>query len=193
MAAPAFAGAQREEALAANVASVMQRSIADANAPELVFDNPRERDAWLAEMSRRLARKVPDPWTRQRLLTAIQYEATRAGLDPQLILGLVEVESGFRRYAISSAGARGLMQVMPFWVRTIGAPTHNLFDLTTNLRYGCTILRYYLDNEQGNLSRALARYNGSLGKNDYPDMVIGAWRGHWQWTFSPSSVTAMAK
>ncbi|KMN37996.1 MULTISPECIES: lytic transglycosylase domain-containing protein [Chromobacterium] len=178
---PAWAGAQKEEALAANVASTMRRSVSDANAPRLVFDDQREADAWLGEMSSRLAKRIPDKWTRERLLTAIHYEATRAGLDPQLVLGLVQVESGFNKYAISGVGARGLMQVMPFWVRSIGNPQHNLFDLTTNLRYGCTILRYYLDIERGNLFRALGRYNGSLGRAEYPNLVMGAWKGRWHW------------
>ncbi|GHD75782.1 lytic transglycosylase domain-containing protein [Vogesella fluminis] len=181
-AVPAWAGAQREEALAANVASAMSRSIADINAPRLVFDNPHEGAAWLAEMSRRLQKRIPDQWLRERLLTAVQYEATRAGLDPQLVLGLIQVESGFKKYAISPVGARGLMQVMPFWVRSIGASGHNLFELTLNLRYGCTILRHYLDIERGNLFRALGRYNGSLGRAEYPNLVVGAWRSHWQWT-----------
>jgi len=179
--APAWAGAQREEALAANVASAMSRSIADVNAPRLVFEVPREGPLWLAEMSRRLEKRIPDPWTRERLLTAIHYEATRAGLDPQMVLGLIQVESGFKKYAISPVGARGLMQVMPFWVRSIGASGHNLFDLTTNLRYGCTILRHYLDIERGTLFRALGRYNGSLGRAEYPNLVVGAWKAHWQW------------
>ncbi|WP_174872923.1 lytic transglycosylase domain-containing protein [Vogesella oryzae] len=180
-ATPAWAGAQREEALAANVASAMSRSVSDINAPRLVFDNPREGPLWLAEMSRRLQSRLPDQWMRERLLTAVQYEATRAGLDPQLVLGLIQVESGFNKYAISPVGARGLMQVMPFWVRNIGAANHNLFDLTTNLRYGCTILRHYLDMENGNLFRALGRYNGSLGQAEYPNLVVGAWQRHWQW------------
>lgn len=179
---PAWAGAQREEALAANVASAMSRTIADINAPRLVFDSPEEGQLWLAEMSRRLQKRIPDSWMRQRLLTAIQYEASRAGLDPQLVLGLIQVESGFNKYAISPAGARGLMQVMPFWVRQIGTPQHDLFELTMNLRYGCTILRYYLDMERGNLFRALGRYNGSLGRPEYPNLVIGAWRKQWSWT-----------
>lgn len=185
LAAPAWAGAQREEALSANVASAMSRSVSDVNAPRLVFDDAREGQAWLAEMSRRLEKRVPDAWFRERLLTAIHYEATRAGLDPQLVLGLIHVESGFKKYAISPVGARGLMQVMPFWVRAIGAPRHNLFDLTTNLRYGCTILRHYLDIEKGNLFRALGRYNGSLGQAKYPGAVLGAMRAHWQWTPPP--------
>ncbi|MBV8680170.1 MAG: lytic transglycosylase domain-containing protein [Aquitalea sp.] len=184
---PAWAGAQREEALAANVASAMSRTIADVNAPQLVFDTPQEGQAWLAEMSRRLQKRIPDSWMRARLLTAIQYEATRAGLDPQLVLGLIQVESGFNKYAISPAGARGLMQVMPFWVRQIGSPQHNLFELTLNLRYGCTILRHYLDMEHGSLYRALGRYNGSLGRPEYPNLVIGAWKKQWAWT-QPSSL-----
>ncbi|WP_374496990.1 lytic transglycosylase domain-containing protein [Vogesella indigofera] len=188
---PAWAGAQREEALAANVASAMSRSIADINAPRLVFDNPHEGAAWLAEMSRRLQKRLPDQWLRERLLTAVQYEATRAGLDPQLVLGLIQVESGFNKYAISPVGARGLMQVMPFWVRSIGASEHNLFELTLNLRYGCTILRHYLDIERGNLFRALGRYNGSLGRAEYPNLVVGAWRANWQWT-PPASLQQTA-
>lgn len=180
-ATPARAGAQREEALAANVASAMSRSVSDINAPRLVFEDPREGPLWLAEMSRRLQSRIPDQWMRERLLTAVQYEATRAGLDPQLVLGLIQVESGFNKYAISPVGARGLMQVMPFWVRSIGAPGHNLFELTTNLRYGCTILRHYIDMEGGNLFRALGRYNGSLGQATYPNLVVGAWKRHWLW------------
>jgi len=180
-ASPAWAGAQREEALAANVASAMSRSVSDINAPRLVFEDPREGPLWLAEMSRRLQARIPDQWMRERLLTAVQYEATRAGLDPQLVLGLIQVESGFNKYAISPVGARGLMQVMPFWVRSIGTPAHNLFELTTNLRYGCTILRHYIDMEGGNLFRALGRYNGSLGQATYPNLVVGAWKRHWLW------------
>ncbi len=180
-ATPAWAGAQREEALAANVASAMSRSVSDINAPRLVFEDAREGPLWLAEMSRRLQSRIPDQWMRERLLTAVQYEATRAGLDPQLVLGLIQVESGFNKYAISPVGARGLMQVMPFWVRSIGASGHNLFELTTNLRYGCTILRHYIDIEGGNLFRALGRYNGSLGQATYPNLVAGAWKRHWLW------------
>ena len=112
----------------------------------------------------------------------IQYEATRADLNPQMVLGLIEVESAFRQYAVSNVGAKGLMQVMPFWQRYIGNESHNLFDIRTNLRYGCTILRHYSNLENGNLHRALARYNGSLGSNRYPNAVIGAWLNRWQWT-----------
>ncbi len=183
------AGAQREEALSASVASAMRSSIDNPNPPRLVFARQDEGEAWLQDMSRRLARRMPDAWARERLLTRVHYEATRAGLDPQLVLGLIQVESGFRQYAVSSAGARGLMQVMPFWVRSIGAPNHNLFDPTQNLRYGCTILRHYLDLERGNLFRALGRYNGSLGRADYPNLVHAAWR---QWRWEPPLRTAAA-
>ena len=176
-----WAGAQKEEALSASVQTSMQRSINDALQPRLLFANEREGQAWLDAMSARLAKRVPDEFVRKRLLTAIHYEAKRAGLDPQLVLGLIYVESGFNRYAISSAGARGLMQVMPFWVRQIGSNRHNLFDVHTNLRFGCTILRHYLDIEKGDLFRALGRYNGSLGRPEYPNAVHGAWKKLFAW------------
>jgi soluble lytic murein transglycosylase-like protein len=170
----ALAGNQKEEALSSSVQSLMRRSVVDRIVPTLAFISAAEREAWLNRLSPKLARRIPDEFMRRRLLMAIYYEATRAGLDPQLVLGLIHVESNFRPYAVSSVGARGLMQVMPFWQRTIGTPEQSLFDLYTNLRYGCTILRHYLDIEQGNLFRALGRYNGSLGKAAYPNMVFTA-------------------
>lgn len=175
----AQAGAQREEALSASVRAMLQRAVADKAAPKLAFASQEEANAWLSEMSQRLARRMPNEADRLDFLRTVHYEATRAGLDPHLVLGVIEVESGFRKYAVSKVGARGYMQVMPFWTRTIGARDHNLFHLRTNLRYGCTILRHYLDIEQGNLHRALARYNGSLGKPDYPNLVKTAWQRHW--------------
>ena len=135
-------------------------------------------------MSARLARFVDSELYRRRLLVMIQYEASRAGLDPQIILGLIEVESRFHQYAISNVGAKGLMQVMPFWQRYIGNESHNLFDVRTNLRYGCTILRHYSNLENGNLTRMLARYNGSLGSLKYPTAVLGAYERNWQWQSS---------
>ena len=177
----AVAGAQREETLSDDVASVMRQAVNNVNPPRLVFASAAEGQRWLNEMSLRLARFVADEYGRKRLLTNIQYESARAGLDTQLILGLIEVESAFRQYAISAVGARGLMQVMPFWQRHIGTPEHNLFDVRTNLRYGCTILRHYRNVERGNMTRALARYNGSLGRSVYSDAVIGAWQRRWQW------------
>jgi soluble lytic murein transglycosylase-like protein len=133
-------------------------------------------------MDARLARRMPDRQQRLALLRTVHYEATRAGLDPQLVLGVLEVESGFRKYAVSRAGARGYMQVMPFWVKLIGRPSHNLFHLRTNLRYGCVILRHYLDRESGDLYRALGRYNGSLGRPEYPTVVVANLQRYWQWS-----------
>jgi soluble lytic murein transglycosylase-like protein len=175
------AGNQREEPLADSVKSMMQKSISDLAAPKLMFASQQEGQAWLDEMSKRLAKKLPDVAYREDFLRSVHYEATRAGLDPQLVLGLIQVESGFKKYAFSSVGARGYMQVMPFWVKSIGNPDHNLFHLRLNLRYGCTILRHYLDIEHGDLYRALGRYNGSLGKPQYPNLVVGAWRRNWEY------------
>jgi soluble lytic murein transglycosylase-like protein len=186
---PAFAhaGAQQEEALAASVQAALQHSIADQAPEKAVFSNTTEAKLWLSEMSGRLEKRIPDRSQRLDFLNAVHYEASRAGLDPQMVLGLIEVESGFRKYAVSKAGARGYMQVMPFWTRLIGTPEHNLFHLRMNLRYGCTILRHYLDIEQGNLFRALGRYNGSLGKADYPNRVRASWQ---HWRISPLKTTA---
>ena len=175
----AYAGTQREEALSASVRAVMQRSVSDQAAPKLAFATQYEADAWLNEMSRRLQKRIPDAEFRLDFLSTVHYEATRAGLDPQLVLGVIEVESGFKKYAISRADARGYMQVMPFWVKLIGMPKDNLFHLRTNLRYGCTILRHYLKIEKGDLYRALGRYNGSLGQPQYPDLVRAAWHNNW--------------
>ena len=156
--------------------------------PSSSFSNPLDAVEWLAEMSRRLEKRIPDREDRLDLLRSVHYEATRAGLDPQLVLGLMQVESGFRKYAVSSAGARGYMQVMPFWVKLIGNRNDNLFHLRTNLRYGCTILRHYLDIEKGDLYRALGRYNGSLGKPEYPNMVRAAWEKQWSYADSRPSL-----
>jgi soluble lytic murein transglycosylase-like protein len=175
----ASAGAQQEQALSASVRAVLQRSVSDQAAPRLVFGTQSEADAWLKEMSRRLRKHIPDAESRLDFLGTVHYEAKRAGLEPELVLGLIEVESGFRKYAVSRAGAQGYMQVMPFWVREIGDAEDNLFHLRANLRYGCTILRHYLDMEKGNLFRALGRYNGSLGKSKYPNLVHAAWRNNW--------------
>ena len=178
-ASAAHAGAQVYEPLSASVRAVLHKAVADSAAPRLAFASQAEAYGWLAEMSRRLEKHMPDKAVRLDFLKTVHYEATRAGLDPQLILGLIQVESGFKKYAVSSAGARGFMQVMPFWVREIGAADQNLFHLRTNLRYGCTILRHYLDIEKGDLYRALGRYNGSLGRPEYPNLVVAAWRNRW--------------
>ncbi len=178
---PAQAGAQQYEPLAASVRAALHEAVSDAVAPTLPIPDAGQRSLWLTEMSQRLQKRIPDANYRNQLLTTIHYEATRAGLDPQLVLGLIQVESNFRKYAISSASARGYMQVMPFWLKVMNRPDDNLFHLRTNLRYGCTILRHYLDIEKGDLFRALGRYNGSLGKADYPNLVRAAWEKHWGW------------
>ena len=170
---PAYAGAQAEEHLAASVVSGLQRAIGDNPVPRDYAERPTVR-SWLAEMSRVLAPRFPDDMGRTEFLATVHYEATRAGLDPQLVLGVIHHESNFRKYAVSSADARGFMQVMPFWVKLIGTADQNLFQLRTNLRYGCTILRHYLDVEKGDVYRALGRYNGSLGRPEYPTAVMSA-------------------
>jgi soluble lytic murein transglycosylase-like protein len=175
----ARAGGQIYTPLSASVRAVLQRSVSDQASPKLAFATQYEADFWLNEMSRRLQKSLPDDEYRMDFLKTVHYEATRAGLDPQMVLGLIEVESGFKKYAVSKIGARGYMQVMPFWVKEIGTKEQNLFHLRVNLRYGCTILRHYLDVEKGNLYRALGRYNGTLGKPGYPNMVRAAWRNHW--------------
>lgn len=177
----AHGGAQKYEPLSASVSSTLNRAISDQAVPHLAFDNIREARIWLTAMSSRLEKTIPDRVAREEFLVTVHYEAKRAGLDPQLVLGLIQVESAFRKYAVSSAGARGYMQVMPFWAKLIGSAEHNLFHLRTNLRYGCVILRHYLDIENGNLFRALGRYNGSLGKAEYPNTVLRAWHGHWRY------------
>lgn len=180
--ATCIAGSQIEEPLSNSVKALMQRSVSDRAVPTLTFATDEEGRAWMNDMSQRLKKRMPDRIYREDFLRTVHYEASRAGLDPQMVLGLIHVESGFKKYAVSSAGARGFMQIMPFWVRSIGAKDHNLFLLRTNLRYGCTILRHYIDIERGNLYRALGRYNGSLGKPQYPNLVLGAWRKYWAYT-----------
>lgn len=179
--AAVLAGAQQYEPMSASVRAALHEAVSDSRPAVSSFKSSLAAADWLSEMSRRLEKRIPDRDYRIDLLRSIHYEATRAGLDPQLVLGLIQVESAFRKYAVSSVGARGYMQVMPFWIKVIGRPEDNLFDLRTNLRYGCTILRHYLDIEKGDLFRALGRYNGSLGKPDYPNLVRNAWQNHWHY------------
>src|SRR5688572_24471906 len=190
-AAPAaYAGGQIYEPLSASVQAALSKAVSDQAVPYLAFQTEAEARAWLTVMSGRLAKRMPDQVAREEFLVTVHYEAKRAGLDPQLVLGLIQVESAFRKYAVSTAGARGYMQVMPFWVKLIGGPQgeHNLFHLRTNLRYGCTILRHYLDIENGDLFRALGRYNGSLGRAPYPNSVLAAWTGSWTYQLRPVDV-----
>ncbi len=182
----AHAGAQTYEPLAESLRGRLSAAIADRSVPELQFRVREDGHKWIFEMSRRLEKRIADRRQRLELLRTIHFEAQRAGLDPQLVLGVIEVESNFRKYAVSRAGARGYMQVMPFWTRLIGARHHNLFHLRTNLRFGCVILRYYLDRETGDYFRALGRYNGSVGKPDYPRAVLAAWKVRWGYMGSTS-------
>ncbi|MEO8082095.1 MAG: lytic transglycosylase domain-containing protein [Caldimonas sp.] len=176
----ARAGNQVEEPLANAVRTALSAAVADRAPPKPVFDTIEQRIAhlkWLAAMSERLKRRDADLVTRVNFLQTLWYESKRAGLEPALTLGLVQVESGFRKYAISIAGARGYMQVMPFWARLIGdGDVARLFHMQTNLRFGCVILRHYLDLERGDLYLALGRYNGSRGRPEYPNAVFGARR-----------------
>ena len=175
----AVAGGQNYEPLSASVRASLYKNVSDTAAPGFAFASEAEGQIWLAEMSKRLEKRMPNEDQRRDFLRTVYYEATRAGLEPELVLGLIQVESGFKKYALSSVSARGYMQIMPFWVKVIGTSDQNLFHLRTNLRYGCTILRHYLDIEKGDLYRALGRYNGSLGQPQYPNMVVGAWRANW--------------
>ena len=176
-----LAGNQVEEKLSDSVALQMSVAVSDQAPPNFNFGNPEDAHKWIDEMSRRLRDRIPDRKERIKLLKSVQYEAVRSRLDPQLVLGIIQVESNFRKYAVSSAGTQGYMQVMPFWVKSIGKPNHNLFRLRTNLKYGCVILRHYLDIQNGDYHRALGRYNGSLGKAEYPNLVLAAWKGRWKY------------
>lgn len=176
----ARAGNQKEEQLADSVRLALAQAIADARPPRPQFDAIERRIAylhWLSEMSERLRDKLPDRQGRLEFLESAWYEARRAGLEPALVLGLIEVESAFRKYAISSAGASGYMQVMPFWTRAVGdGDRRKLFHMQSNLRYGCAILRLYLDQEGGDYFMALGKYNGSRGQEAYPNAVLKAWK-----------------
>ena len=140
------------------------------------FTDKYDAQAWLMLQSGKLARFVKDPEKRLTILKAVHSEAKRAGLQPELVLAVIEIESAFDRYAVSRVGAQGMMQVMPFWKHEIGRPEDNLIDMMTNLRYGCTILKHYINREQGHWADALARYNGSYGKYWYPEKVLDAWQ-----------------
>lgn len=143
------------------------------------FEDRFAAEVWLTDMSRRLEKYLPDHEERLEILRLVHHEATRVELPPELILALIEVESAFDRFAISRVGAQGLMQIMPFWLEEIGHPDDNLFHIDTNLRMGCTILKYYVDMEKGDLRKALARYNGSKGRRVYPDKVFAALSARW--------------
>lgn len=145
----------------------------------LAFDDRFDAEVWLTDMAGRLAGKVPDPAERIEILTTVHREANRVGLPPEMILAVIDVESGFQRYAVSRANAQGLMQIMRFWLAELDMPGYALLEIQDNVRMGCTILRHYYDRENGNWTRALARYNGSLGSRAYPDLVFERLRTRW--------------
>lgn len=173
LAAPAFAGPTGEPE--PELRALLAKNIGAADSFEHRFD----AEVWLVDMSGRLAPFMKNDAQRLELLRLVHSESRRAKLAPELVLSVIEVESRFDRYAVSSAGAQGLMQIMPFWLKEIGKPEDNLFHVRTNLRMGCTILKFYLDKEQGNLINALSRYNGSYGKPDYPMLVVNALNRRW--------------
>ena len=192
LAAPtlAHAGGQLEEPLMASVRTALSSAIANQAPPEPEFfttDTRLHYTRWLAAMSDRLRRRKPEWEVRRDFLQTVWYESKRAGLDVSLVLGLIQVESGFRKFAVSSVGARGYMQVMPFWTRVIGdGDAGKLFHMQTNLRFGCVILRHYIDRERGDLFMALGRYNGSRGRPPYPNAVFGAQRS-WEYVDRPAA------
>ncbi len=175
---PSWAGGQLEEPLIDSVRTALSSAIANQAPPVPEFVDTESRLVylrWLGAMGERLKKKKSDWETRKEFLQTVWYESKRAGLDVSLVLGLIQVESNFRKFAVSSVGARGYMQVMPFWTRTLGdGDAGKLFHMQTNLRFGCVILRHYLDREQGDLFLALGRYNGSRGRDPYPNAVLGA-------------------
>ncbi|MEJ2406496.1 MAG: lytic transglycosylase domain-containing protein [Candidatus Thiodiazotropha sp.] len=157
----------------------LKQRLIEALAKHDGFEDRFDAEVWLVDMSHRLSKTLDDEKQRMEMLRLIHMEASRSKLPPELVLAVIQVESNFDRFAISEAGAQGLMQVMPFWLKELGRPDDNLFDVQTNLRFGCTILRYYLDMEKGDRTRALARYNGSLGSHRYPNLVYAALRKKW--------------
>ncbi|MGN1035470.1 MAG: lytic transglycosylase domain-containing protein [Rhodocyclaceae bacterium] len=175
------AGNQQYEELSQSMKSLLHSEISDNRPMQNSFKSPIEAAEWLGEMSRRLSIFIADQNYRIEFLRSVHYESKRAGLDPQMVLALIQVESQFSKYAVSPVGARGYMQVMPFWIKVIGNPNDNLFHLRTNLRYGCVILRHYLDIENGNYFRALGRYNGSLGRAEYPNLIKKAFDSRWKY------------
>lgn len=174
--------ARAESAIEAPVVDTALREalIAAVNQKELHFNDHYDAQTWMLAMSSRLKPYIPDESERFELLKLIHQEATLSGLKPEIVLSVIQVESRFDRYAVSRVGAQGMMQVMPFWKKEIGRPDDNLTVTTTNLRYGCTILKHYLDKEKGDLRSALARYNGSTVYGEYPDLVFNAYKKKWK-------------
>ena len=179
--AVALSGTQKYEELGTTLRNGFNQAVSDFPSPHTSFKSLEEEHAWLEAMSPKLVARIPDQRSREEFLVTVHYEATRAGLSPQMVLGLIEVESNFNKYAVSNAGARGYMQVMPFWPQLANRAQDNLFHVRINLRYGCWILRHYMDMENGDLFRVLGRYNGSLGDASYPNRVLRACIRHWKY------------
>jgi len=175
----ATVGSSAEEFIPPVIDDEMRQALRQAMYGPDGFEDHIAAEVWLTDMSNRLKRTIPDASYRLELLKTIHAEAVRTKLQPELVLAVIQVESNFDRFAISPAGARGLMQVMPFWIKELGHPDDNLFIPQMNLRYGTTILKYYLDRENGQMNKALARYNGSVGKSKYPRLVFNALRRKW--------------
>jgi soluble lytic murein transglycosylase-like protein len=191
------APSQHTEALSSSAkdqlskAVILSKAESDSAVGKEAFSESAYVQSWLVEMSKRLATHIPDAGHREDFLRTLHYESARAGLDPEMVLGLIEVGSGFRKYAVSSSTAQGYMQVLPVWTTLIGTPDHNLFHLRTNLRYGVAILRHYIDIEKGDLFHALAKYGSPLGQSDLPNKVYASWRNHWTYGLTPKNqVTA---
>ena len=172
---PGISWAATTERPNAQLRAVLNKAINDSDS----FEDRFHAEVWLLDMSNRLKRKIKDSTKRLELLKNVHYEATRVDLPPELVLAVIDIESNFNRWAISVVGARGLMQIMPFWLKEIGTEDDNLFNIRTNLRFGCNILKHYVDREKGDLTRALARYNGSLGSAKYPNKVFGRLQKRW--------------
>lgn len=172
---PAIAASTTPGTVDDELKAVLMQTVAQADSFEDRFD----AEVWLMDMSTRMRPFLPEERERLTFLRQVHSEARKAGLKPDLVIALIHVESLFDRFALSRVGAQGVMQIMPFWKHELGRPEDNLIDLRTNLRYGCTILKYYLDKEKGNMRRALARYNGSLGSPVYPDKVLDYWYRYW--------------
>lgn len=177
---PAHSASQRYEEISLANRYELRQSLTAEVSPISSFRSAKEAVDWISYQSKNLTNRIPNESVRRQWLRMVHYESTRYGLDPDIVLALIEVESGFNRFAISKVGASGLMQVMPFWKDLIGDARDSLFDVRTNLRYGCIILKHYLDIENQNLARGLARYNGSLGEELYPNMVTAVWRSKYR-------------
>ncbi len=175
--------------LSPDIQTLLSSNIIDSIKPHLVFNHEENAEAWLNDMSHRLKRWIKDKEERTDILTIIQYESARTGLDPQIILSIITIESNFNKYAKSSKGAVGLMQIMPFWKKLIGNPKQDLFDLQTNIRYGCVIFRYYLEMNNWNIERSLSQYNGSNGLPWYPNLIMNVYNTYWK----PSTVVLIFK